>query len=29
MIIGKEVYGKLSGKIAVNVVKEIQLKEKK
>src|SRR3989339_289282 len=29
MIIGKEVYGKLSGKIAVNVVKAIQLKEKK
>ena len=28
MIIGKEVFGKLSGKSAVNVVKEIQLKEK-
>jgi NADH-quinone oxidoreductase subunit E len=28
MIIGKEVFGKLSGKLAVNVVKEIQLKEK-
>ncbi len=29
MIIGTEVYGKLSGKTAVNVIKEIQLKEKK
>ena len=28
MLIGNEVYGKLTGKSAVNVVKEIQLKEK-
>jgi NADH-quinone oxidoreductase subunit E len=28
MLIGKEVFGKLSGKSAVNVIKEIQLKEK-
>lgn len=28
MLIGKEVFGKLTGKSAVNVVKEIQLKEK-
>jgi NADH-quinone oxidoreductase subunit E len=28
MLIGNEVFGKLSGKSAVNVVKEIQLKEK-
>ncbi len=28
MLIGNEVFGKLTGKLAVNVVKEIQLKEK-
>jgi len=28
MMIDKEVYGKLTGKLSVNIVKEIQLKEK-
>jgi len=27
-MIDKEVYGKLTGKLSVNIVKEIQLKEK-